>query len=127
MLVTEGGHFGGYGLYIVKGKPIFTYNLLAIAQFKWQGQGALTPGKHTIVFDFAYESPGFGKGGEGVMTVDGKEVARQKIPHTIPVIMTLDETFDVGVDTRSAVDEKDYQLPFRFDGTIKKLSVQLKK
>jgi arylsulfatase A-like enzyme len=127
MLVTEGGHFGGYGFYIVKGKPIFTYNLLAIRQYKWQGNTALAPGKHTLVFDFAYEGPGFGKGGIGIMKVDGKEVAKQQIPNTIPFLMTLDETFDVGVDTRSGVDYKDYQLPFRFDGKINKLSVQLKK
>jgi arylsulfatase A-like enzyme len=127
MLVTEGGHFGGYGLYILKGKPTFTYNLLALNRFKWQGNTVLAPGKHTLVFDFAYEGPGFGKGGTGILKVDGKEVASQKIPNTIPFIMTLDETFDVGVDTRSGVDEKDYTLPFRFDGKINTLSVQLKK
>jgi arylsulfatase A-like enzyme len=127
MLVTEGGHFGGYGFYIVKGKPVFTYNLLAMAQFKVQGSTILTTGKHTLVFDFKYEGPGFGKGGTGVLSVDGKEAARQQFPHTIPFILTLDETFDVGVDTRSGVDDKDYRLPFRFDGKIEKLSVQLKK
>jgi arylsulfatase A-like enzyme len=127
MLVTEGGHFGGYGFYILKGKPTFTYNLLALGLTKIQGKDVLTPGKHTLVFDFTYDGPGFGKGGTGVLSVDGKEVARQQIPHTIPFIMTLDETFDVGVDTRSGVDDSDYQLPFRFNGDIAKLTVQLKK
>jgi len=127
MLVTEGGHFGGYGFYILKGKPTFTYNLLALGLTKIQGKDVLTPGKHTLVFDFTSDGPGFGKGGTGVLSVDGKEVARQPIPHTIPFIMTLDETFDVGVDTRSGVDDNDYQLPFRFDGDIAKLTVQLKK
>ncbi len=126
MLVTEGGHFGGYGFYIVKGKPVFTYNLLALEKFRWQANSTLSPGKHTLVFDFAYDGPGFGKGGTGVMTVDGKEVARQQIPHTIPFIMTLDETFDVGIDTRSGVDDKDYQLPYAFTGKIDKLTVRLK-
>ncbi len=98
---TLGGRFGGYGLYLLKGKPVFTYNLLGLERFRWEGTDALTPGKHSIVFDFTYDGPGFGKGGNGVLSVDGAEVAKQAIPHTIPFVATIDESFDVGVDTRS--------------------------
>ena len=126
MLVTLGGRFGGYGFYLLKGKPVFLYNFLDLERFRWEGQEALTPGKHTIVFDFTYDGPGFGKGGTGVLKVDGKEVASKKIPHTIPFLMTIDETFDVGVDTRTPVDDKDYQVPFRFTGKLDKLTVKLK-
>ena len=125
MLNTLGGRFGGYGLYLLKGKPVFTYNLLALERFRWEGPQALTPGKHTIVFDFKYDGPGMAKGGTGVLSVDGKEVARKTIPHTIPALMTIDETFDVGVDTRTGVDDKDYQPPFRFTGKLDKLTIKL--
>jgi hypothetical protein len=37
--------------------------------------------------------------------------------------MPWDETFDVGVDTRTPVDDDDYQMPFRFTGEIAKLPV----
>jgi arylsulfatase A-like enzyme len=74
MLNTLGGRFGGYGLYLLKGEPVFAYNLLAVEHFRWEGPAALTPGKHTIVFDFKYDGPGFGKGGTGILSVDGKEV-----------------------------------------------------
>ena len=67
-----------------------------LERFRWEGPEALAPGKHTLVFDFKYDGPGFGKGGTGVLKVDGKEVANQKIPHTIPFLLTIDETFDVG-------------------------------
>jgi arylsulfatase A-like enzyme len=126
MIGTNGGRFGGYGLYLLKGKPVFTYNLLDLERFRWEGQDALAPGKHEIVFDFTYEGPGFGKGGTGVLKVDGKEVATRKIPHTIPFILTIDETFDVGLDTRTSVDHEDYQVPFAFTGKIAKLTVELK-
>ena len=89
----------------------------------WFGE-ALKPGKHTIVFDFKYDGPGPGKGGTGVLSVDGKELARQTIPHTIPILMSIDETFDIGVDTRTAVDDS-YKLPFRFTGKIDKLTFKL--
>ncbi|WP_208245227.1 arylsulfatase (plasmid) [Rhizobium sp. T1470] len=122
---TLGGRFGGYGLYLLKGKPVFTYNLLGLERFRWEGTDALTSGKHTIVFDFTYQGPGFAKGGTGVLSVDGAEVAKQAIPHTIPFIATIDESFDVGVDTRSPIDDKDYQVPFRFTGTLDKLTVKV--
>ncbi len=125
MLVTEGGRFGGYGLYILKGKPVYSYNMLGLAHFRWEGSDALKPGKHAIVFDFKSEGQGFGKGGTGVLTVDGVQMAPQTIPHTIPFLLPWDETFDVGVDTRTGVDDADYQLPFQFTGTIDKLTVEL--
>jgi arylsulfatase len=125
MLNTLGGRFGGYGLYLLKGKPVFTYNLLALEKFRWESPQALTPGKHTILFDFKYDGPGMAKGGTGVLSVDGKEVANKKIPHTVPAIMTIDETFDVGVDTRTGVDDKDYKSPFRFTGKLDKLTIKL--
>jgi len=124
MIVTEGGEFGGYGLYLLKGNPVFTYNLLNIARFRWEGAAPLTPGKHTLVYDFKYDGPGLAKGGTGVLKVDGKEVASKQMPHTVPVIMTFDETFDVGVDTRTGVDN-DYEVPFRFTGKINKLTFDL--
>ncbi|CDM56342.1 arylsulfatase [Rhizobium favelukesii] len=125
MLATLGGRFGGYGLYLIKGKPVFTYNLLALERFRWAGEQALTPGKHTVAFDFTYDGPGFGKGGRGVLSVDGSKVAERSIPHTIPFLMTIDESFDVGVDTRTSVDDEDYQVPFRFTGMLDKVTVKV--
>jgi arylsulfatase A-like enzyme len=125
MLNTLGGRFGGYGLYLVKGKPVFAYNLLALEHFRWEGKDALAPGKHTVTFDFKYDGGGFGKGGTGVLSVDGTEMASKTIPHTVPFLFTVDETFDVGVDTRMGVDDGDYQPPFRFTGKLEKLTVKL--
>jgi len=109
--------------------------LLDLERFRWEGgiggkvgadlfARALAPGKHTLVFDFKYDGPGPGKGGTGVFTVDGKEMARKTIAHTVPLLMTVDENFDVGVDTGTGVDNS-YQLPFKFTGTIDKLTFKL--
>jgi len=125
VIVTAGGRFGGFGLYMLKGKPVFDYNGLALEQFRWEGPQALSPGKHTIVFDFTYDGPGVGKGGVGALKVDGHVVATQRIPRTIPFLLPIDETFDVGVDTRTSVNEKDYHVPFPFNGKIQKLTFKL--
>jgi arylsulfatase len=125
VLVTDGGRFGGYGLYLLKGKPVLHYNLEGVARFRWVGAQALTPGTHTIRFDFTYDGPGFAKGGTGVLSVDGTEVARHTVLHTVPFIFGVDESFDVGSDTGTPVDDKDYQVPFAFNGTLHKLTITL--
>jgi arylsulfatase len=132
MIATMGGRFGGYGLYLLRGKPVFVYNLLNLKRYRWEGGiGAedwlgrsLTAGKHTIVFDFKYSGPGFGKGGTGVLSVDGKMLSRQTMDHTIPFLMSLDESLDIGADTRTPVDDS-YNLPFRFTGNINKLTIEV--
>jgi arylsulfatase A-like enzyme len=125
MIATMGGRWGGWGLYMLKGKPVFNYNMLILAQYRWEGPDALTPGKHTIGFDYTYDGPGIAKGGSGALKVDGKVVATGKQANSIAFLQIADETFDVGVDTRTGVNDKDYQVPFAFDGKIDKLTVNL--
>jgi hypothetical protein len=109
-----------------KGKPVFLYNLLDLKRTTWAGP-ALGAGKHTIRFDFKPESPGLGKGGTGTLSVDGKEVAKKSMDHTIPIDFPEDETFDVGLDTRTGVAalEYHYDCPFKFTGKIDKLTFDL--
>ena len=136
MLVTAGGRFGGYGFYVLKGKPVFTWNLVDLKRVKWEGPDVLAPGKHTLEFDFKYDGlgmgtlafnsmSGIGRGGTGVLKVDGKEVARQKMEHTIPLILQWDENLDVGSDTGTPVDDGDYQVPFAFTGKIDKITLTI--
>jgi hypothetical protein len=134
VIVTQGGRFGGYGLYLLKGKPVFTWNLLDLKRVKWQAADALSPGKHTLVYDFKYDGLGFatlafnnmtgiGRGGTGTLTVDGKVVATETMEKTIPLTLPWDETFDIGSDTGTPVDDQDYQVPFAFTGKIDKLTI----
>ena len=84
-------------------------------------------GKHTIVFEFKSDGPGLGKGGTGVLSVDGKEVARNSMEHTTPITFPEDETFDIGEDTRTGVAmlQYRYDVPFKFTGTIDKVTFNL--
>jgi hypothetical protein len=133
MIVTQGGRFGGYGLFLSKGvagirrgKVVFLYNLLDLKRTVWAGP-ELKAGKHTIVFDFKYDGPGLGKGGTGVLSVDGQEVAKNSMDHTTPIMFPEDEDFDVGQDTRTgvALAEYRYDVPFKFTGKIDKLTFKL--
>ena len=125
MLITDGGRFSGYGFYLKKGVPVFTWNLLQLDTVKWQGKDALSPGKHTLEFDWKYDGPGLGKGGTGTLKVDGEVVDTKPMPKSLPVGIGWVETFNVGIDTGTSVDGKDYQVPFPFTGKINKLTMQL--
>ena len=125
MLMTDGGRFAGYGFYLLKGKPVFTWDLIALERVKWQAKDALTPGKHTIEFDWKYDGPGFGKGGTGTLKVDGVVADSHTMPKSLPVAVMWGEGFAIGSDTGTPVDDKDYQIPFNFNGKINKLTVKL--
>ncbi len=133
VIVKDGGRFGGYGFYLLKGKPVFCWNLLDLKRVKWEGPDALTPGHHTLIYDFKYDGlgpgtllfnnlSGIGRSGTGTLKVDGQVVSTQKMERTIPNGLPIDETFDIGSATGTPVDDKDYQVPFAFTGKISKLT-----
>ena len=137
IVVTDGGRFGGYGLYLLKGKPVFLWNLLDLKQVRWEG-GELAPGKHTLEYDFKYDGlgmatlafnnlSGLGRSGAGTLKVDGQTVATQKLEQTVPSTLPWDETFDIGSDTGTPVSDADYQVPFPFTGTIHKLTFAIER
>jgi len=136
MLITQGGRFAGYGFYLLKGKPVFTWNLVDAKRVRWESPQVLSPGKHTLEFDFKYDGLGFGtlafnslsgigRSGTGVLKVDGKDVVSQKMEQTLPITLQWDESLDVGSDTGTPVDDDDYQIPFKFTGKIDKITLTI--
>lgn len=136
MILTSGGRFGGYGFYLLKGKPVFLWNLVDLKRIKWEGTEALTPGKHTLEFDFKYDGlgvgtlafnsvSGLGQSGTGVLKVDGKAVQTVTMPHTLPMILQWDESFDIGSDTLTGVNDADYQPPFALTAKLNKLTINV--
>ena len=136
MIATSGGRFAGWGFYLLKGKPVFLWNLLDLERIKWDGPQALTPGKHIVEFDFKYDGLGFGtmmfnnfsgigKGGTGTLKVDGNVVATKRMERTIPMTLAWDESFDVGSDTITGVNDADYLPPFALKAKLNKLTIKI--
>ena len=125
MIITQGGLFGGWGLYLEKGKPVFHYNFVGVKSYEVAGKEALAPGKHVIKMNFTYDGGGMGKGGTSTLSIDGKEVAKGRIEKTIPIRIALDETLDVGEDCGTPVNLS-YDVPFKFTGKIEKVTIELK-
>jgi arylsulfatase len=125
VIVTQGGLFSGWALYLENGKPVFHSNFCDVAHYEVSGKTALTPGKHTIRVDFAYDGGGVGRGGVASLTVDGQDVAQGRIEKTVPIRISLDEGLDVGEDTGTPVN-LNYDVPFKFTGSIEKVTIDLK-
>ncbi|KHK01338.1 hypothetical protein [Desulfovibrio sp. TomC] len=120
---------------MLKNKPVFLWNLVDLKRVRWEGP-ELTPGKHVLEFDFAYDGlgigtlafnnfSGVGRGGTGVLKVDGQTVDSQKMEHTLPFILQWDEALDVGLDTLTGVNDADYEPPFAFTGKIDKITLTI--
>jgi hypothetical protein len=115
---------------------VSVWNLLNLTWVRWEGAEALLPGRHTLEYDFKYDGLGFatlafnnlsglGRGGTGMFKVDGKTVSTQTMERTIPLVLPIDETFDIGSDTGNPVDDRDYQVPFKFTGKLNKLTLRI--
>ena len=136
MILTSGGRFAGYGFYLLKGKPVFLWNLVNLKRIKWEGPEALAPGKHTLEFDFKYDGlgvgtlafnnmSGLGRPGTGVLKVDGKAVQTITMEKTLPMILQWDEAFDIGSDTLTGVNDADYKPPFPLTARLNKLTIKV--
>jgi arylsulfatase A-like enzyme len=136
MIVTSGGRFAGYGFYLLKGKPVWLWNLVDLERMKWEGAEALTPGRHTVEFDFKYDGlgagtlafnsfSGVGRPGIGTLKVDGKVVDTKPMPKTLPMILQWDEAFDIGSDTLTGVNDADYKPPFALTAKLNKLTIKV--
>jgi len=127
ILIAQGGRFGGWAFYVKDGVPAYDYNFLGMQRFTISSSSKLTPGKHTIKFDFAYDGGGPGKGGKGILYIDGKQVGEGRIEHTQAGIFSADETADVGIDLATPVVERiGSEAKSKFNGSIPKLVVEVK-
>ena len=136
MILTSGGRFGGYGFYLLKGRPVWLWNMVDLERHKWEATEALSPGRHLIEFDFKYDGlgagtlafndfSGVGRPGTGTLKVDGKAVQTITMPRTLPMILQWDESFDIGSDTLTGVNDADYKPPFPLTAKLNKLTIRL--
>lgn len=130
VIFAHGSRFGGHSLFIKDNKLYYVYNFLGIKpEQTFISSTTLTPGKHTLGFEFTRESTG--KNGEqigkGVLYIDGKKVADGDMK-TQPGKFTLSgDGLCVGYDSGDAVSNQ-YKTPGTFKGgTILGVGVDISK
>jgi arylsulfatase len=120
VIVCQGGRFGGFSFFLNSGKPTFVYNYLGLEKYTVASSQALSPGKHTIIYEFKSDG-GLGKGGIGTITIDGNKVGEGRIEKTQPGIFSVDDLADVGTDDGTPVTE--YTGSKKFQGTLYKVAM----
>ncbi|PZR89086.1 MAG: arylsulfatase [Stutzerimonas stutzeri] len=125
-LISQGGRFGGWSLYVKDGVPAYDYNFLGLQRTTIASSGKLAPGKSEVRFQFDYDGGGPAKGGLGTLFINGEKVGEGRIPATQPGIFSADETADVGIDLGTPVVEAiGSEGRSRFTGRIPKLTVSV--
>jgi arylsulfatase A-like enzyme len=126
VIIAQAGYFGGWTLYMKDGKPRHEYNFFGIERTNFGSDAALSPGKHTILYEFIPDEAKPGTGGKSILSVDGKKVAEAHIPKTQPFAFSADEGADVGLDAETNVSPDYKQNNNTFTGKIIKVTVEQK-
>ena len=122
VLVADGGLSSGYAIYVKDGRPSYTYNYFRRRVTTITAPQRLAPGKARIEVRFEYDGGGTGKGAQVTLLVNGQPAGTARLPETVPVIYSYDETFDVGEDSATPVGP--YEAPFAYAGAIEKVELR---
>ena len=118
VIISQGGEFAGWSLYVRNGKPKYCYNLFGLQRFYVEGETEVPAGAHQVRMEFAYDGGGLGKGGTVSLYIDGVKTGEGRVEGTVPMAFSADETCDIGSDTASSVSD-DYTIEgSRFTGSI---------
>jgi len=125
VIVSQGGAYAGWSLYLKDGRPTYCYNLFGVQRFHVRGDATLPPGTHQVRLEFAYDGGGLGKGGAVTLYVDGAKCGEGRVEATVPLVFSADETCDVGSDTASPVSDDYTSAGSRFTGTVEWVQIDV--
>jgi arylsulfatase len=124
VILSQGGRFGGWSLYIKGGRLKFCYNYVGLEQYYAESGEPVAAGNRQVRAELAYDGGGLGKGGTLSLYVDGRKVGEGRIEKTQPFIFSADETMDVGYEAGSHVTD-DLPMSDAFPGTIQWVDVSI--
>jgi arylsulfatase A-like enzyme len=125
VILSQGGAFGGFALYVKDGKPAYCYNLFGLQRFKVYGADPVPAGEHQVRMEFAYDGGGLGKGGTVALFVDGEQVGDGRVEGTVPMLFSADETTDVGSDTATPVSDDYGPKDSGFTGRVRWVQIDI--
>jgi arylsulfatase len=118
VIISQGGAFGGFSVYMKDGKPAYCYNLFGLQRFTVSDEETVPGGEHQIRVEFEYDGGGLGKGGNASLYVDGSKVSEGRIDATVPMLFSADETTDLGSDSATPVTDDLALDELEFNGRI---------
>jgi len=124
VIFSNGGRFGGYSLYMKGGRVTEVYNYGGLKPTP-VSSGVLSPGKHTVLYDFVYDGGAPGSGGVSRLSVDGKPAGEARVERTMPFFLS-EESVNVGMDEETPVTDDYAQGDNHFNGRIVRVTVETK-
>jgi arylsulfatase len=125
VIISQGGAYAGWSLYLESGRPTYCYNLFGLQRFHVRGDMPVPAGTHQVRMEFGYDGGGLGKGGTVSLHVDGAKCGEGRVEGTVPLVFSADETCDVGSDTASPVSDDYTSAGSRFTGTVEWVQIDL--
>jgi arylsulfatase len=125
VIVSQGGAYARWSLYLKGGRPTYCYNLFGLQQFHVRGDVPVPAGTHQVRMEFGYDGGGLGKGGRVWLYVDGAKCGEGRVEGTVPMVFSADETCDVGSDTASPVSDDYSSAGSRFTGTVEWVQIDV--
>jgi arylsulfatase A-like enzyme len=123
VLLSLGGHAGGWAFYLKDSRPSFCYNLFGLQQTIVRADQPVPAGEHQVRMEFAYDGGGLGKGGQVTLHLDGQQVGSGRVERTEPIGFGYEYT-DVGRDALSPVTDDYPPGDTAFTGTIKWMELE---
>jgi arylsulfatase A-like enzyme len=121
VLLALGSALGGWSLHILDGRLRYVHNLYGKERHVVAAAQPLAPGEHHVEFAF---TSGQGLGGTGVLSCDGREIARGTIPRFTPSGFNgVGAGLTCGYEWGPAIGTG-YTAPFPFPGTIRRAWVE---
>jgi arylsulfatase len=127
VIIAQGGNTNGWSLYAKDGKLKHCYNFFGINMFYAEGSQQIPAGKHQVRAEFKYDGGGLAKGGLITLFVDGKKDGEGRIDMTVPLILSCDETCDIGKEGGSPVSPDYGPKGNDFSGKVNWVQIDLEK
>jgi arylsulfatase len=125
VIATQGGAFGGWSLYAKEGVLKYCYNFIGLDLSYVEADLPLQPGERQVRLEFKYDGGGLGKGADLLLLVEGEKVGEGRTERSIPYLISLDETLDIGTDTGTPATDDYPARGNEFNGVIKWVQVDL--
>jgi len=125
VIISQGGAYAGWSLYLKEGRPTYCYNLFGVRRFHVRADTAVSAGTHQVRMEFAYDGGGLGRGGTVTLYVDGTRCGDGRVEGTVPMVFSADETCDVGSDTASPVSDDYTSAGSRFTGSVEWVQIDV--
>jgi arylsulfatase A-like enzyme len=128
VLLAQGTAAGGFTLYVKDRRLHYTHNWVGRELMEVVSDADVPPGKHELRYEFEPQGPpdptkGHGAAGRFQLYIDGELVGDRDVAYTTPFAFNPG-ALTCGADPGSTVTD-DYTGPFRFTGTLHKVTVDL--